>query len=84
MIPARKDCPASWTKEYEGALMYMSGRYTHNRSMYECVDKDAESVPESAVDTNGALFYPVEANCNGMACPPYDPQKELLCVVCTK
>ena len=21
MIPARKDCPTSWTKEYEGALM---------------------------------------------------------------
>ena len=82
MIPARKDCPASWTKEYEGALM--SGSYTHSRSMYECVDKDAESVPGSAANTNGALFYPVEANCNGMSCPPYDPQKELLCVVCTK
>ena len=82
IIPARKDCPASWTKEYEGALM--SGSYTHSRSMYECVDKDAESVPGSAANTNGALFYPVEANCNGMSCPPYDPQKELLCVVCTK
>ena len=82
MIPARKDCPASWTKEYEGALM--SQAYTQARSMYECVDKDAESVPGSAANTNGALFYPVEANCNGMSCPPYDPQKELLCVVCTK
>ena len=82
MIPARKDCPASWTKEYEGALM--SQAFSQTRSMYECVDKDAESVPRSAVNTNGALFYPVEANCNGMSCPPYDPQKELLCVVCTK
>ena len=82
MIPARKDCPASWTKEYEGALMSQYRNY--HSTMYECVDKDAESVPGSAADTNGALFYPVEANCNGMACPPYDPQKELLCVVCTK
>ena len=29
-------------------------------------------------------FYHVEANCNGMLCPPYDPQKELTCAVCTK
>ena len=62
----------------------MSQHYTYHSTMYECVDKDAESVPGSAANTNGALFYPVEANCNGMACPPYDPQKELLCVVCTK
>ena len=82
MIPARKDCPASWTKEYEGALM--SQHRIFHSTMYECVDKDAESVPGSAANTNGALFYPVEANCNGMSCPPYDPQKELLCVVCTK
>ena len=83
MIPARKDCPASWTKEFEGALM--SANVGDARTMYECVDKDAESVPGSAANTTGALFfYPVEATCNGIACPPYDPQKELLCVVCTK
>ena len=81
MIPARKDCPASWTKEYEGALM--SQHRNHASSMYECVDHDAELVLGGAANTNGALFYPVEASCNGMSCPPYDPQKELLCVVCT-
>ena len=43
--------------------------------IYECVDKDAESVPGSATNTNGALFYPVEASWNGMACPPCDAQK---------
>ena len=82
MIPARKDCPNLWTKEYDGALM--SERVSYHRTMFECVDQEAESVPGSAVSTSPAQFYPVEASCTGMACPPYDAQKELLCVVCTK
>jgi hypothetical protein len=50
--------------------------------MYECVDMAMESVPGS--HTNGGLLFHVEANCNGMACPPYDAEKELGCVVCSK
>lgn len=84
MIPARRDCPdASWTKEYEGALM-TTANSGHYRTMYVCVDADAESVPGSSVNTNPAVFYHVEAACNGLPCPPYEPDKELLCVVCTK
>ena len=82
MIPAKTSCPTSWTREYYGYLT--SDYYNHARSMYECVDKDQESLSGSHAGTNGALFYHVEANCNGMPCPPYDPQKELNCVVCTK
>ena len=82
MIPAKTQCPSTWTLEYSGYLM--SERYTHNRAMYKCVDKNPDSVPGSASSTNGALFYHVEASCNGMMCPPYDPQKELTCAVCTK
>ena len=82
MIPARRNCPTSWTKEYEGALM--SERHNHHRTMFECMDGSPESVPGSSADTNGALFYHVEANCNGMPCPPYVAEKELTCVVCTK
>jgi len=29
-------------------------------------------------------MVPCWANYNGMACPPYNPQKELTCAVCTK
>ena len=82
MIPAKTSCPTSWTREYYGYLM--SAARTHHRSHYECVDRDQESLPGSQANTDGALFYHVEANCNGMPCPPYDPQKELNCVVCTK
>ena len=82
MIPAKTQCPTNWTLEYTGYLM--SDNKNHQHTMYECVDKNPDSVPGSAADTNGALFYHVEANCNGMLCPPYDPQKELTCAVCTK
>ena len=82
MIPAKTSCPTSWTREYYGYLM--SQYNNHKRSMYECVDKDQESIPGSQANTNGALFYHVEANCNGMECPPYNSNKELNCVVCTK
>jgi len=85
MIPAKTRCPLLWTLEYSGYLMSSSRHLSHiYRTMYECVDKNPDSVPGSAPDTNGALFYHVEASCNGMACPPYDPQKELTCAVCTK
>ena len=82
MIPAKTQCPSTWTLEYSGYLM--SEGYTHHRTLYECVDKNPDSVPGSASNADGVLFYHVEANCNGMLCPPYDPQKELTCAVCTK
>ena len=82
MIPAKSDCPTNWTLEYNGYLM--TERFNNFRNSFECVDKDPDSIPGSAANTNGALFYHVEATCNGIHCPPYDPQKELTCAVCTK
>ena len=87
MIPAKTQCPTSWTREYGGYLM--SGAQSHPLpTTYECVDKDPESVPglNSAGWNSGGsgLFEHVEASCNGMACPPYGAGKELTCVVCTR
>ena len=83
MIPAQLTCPSSWTREYYGYLM--TERNDHNRSTFECVDHSPQSVPGSATNTNGALFYHVEVKCStGIACQPYDTQKEVTCVVCTK
>ena len=85
MIPAKTQCPTSWATEYIGYLM--SAHQNHALpTTYECVDKDPESVAGlDAVNwaQGSALFYHVEASCNGMACPPYDDAKELTCVVCT-
>ena len=84
VVPARDDCPSGWTLEYKGYLM-AEGQQTQ-RNTFECVDKSPESIPGSAAHTgiDGAHFYYVEATCNGLPCPPYDPQKELTCAVCTK
>ena len=82
MIPAKTQCPPSRTLEYTGYLMIEYK--THYRSMFECIDQDPESTPGSVANTNPAVLYHTEATCEELPCPPYDPQKELTCVVCTK
>ena len=84
MIPAKTRCPSTWTLEYSGYLMSTKAPDSHYRTMFECVDKNPDSVSGSAPNHDGAVFYHTEASCNGMPCPPYDPQKELTCAVCTK
>ena len=83
MIPAKITCPKTWTIEYQGYLM--TSHHTQPRNtIYECVDKDTESILGSGVKTAGTLFYHVQAQCNNQFCPPYNTEKELACVVCTK
>ena len=83
MIPAKLHCPTHWTVEYTGYLM--TEYHGHHRSTYECVDKDPESVPElNAWSGDSALFYHIEPNCAGLSCGPYDAEKELTCVVCSR
>ena len=83
-IPARLTCPTSWTLEYSGYLM--TQRKNESGATFECVDVSQEVVPNSQdVNTGGGgTFYHVEASCNGLACPAYDEEKELTCVVCTR
>ena len=82
MLPAKTQCPPSWTLEYNGYLM--TAHNTHHRTAFECMDKDPECIPGSAGNENGALFFHTEATCTGLPCPPYDTKKELTCAVCTK
>ena len=84
MIPARITCPSSWMEEYEGYLMATNNNHKSN-VVYECVDKNAETVPGSYANTDGALFYHVVATCGtGLPCHPYVTNKVITCVVCTK
>ena len=84
MIPAKTRCPTHWTLEYIGYLM--AERHSHaGHSTYECVDKDPESVfGLNAYNTPLAHFYLVVPYCSGLSCAPYDDEKELTCVVCTR
>ena len=81
MTPAKTSCPSNWTREYYGYLM--SSYRGFQRTVFECIDKDLESIAGSHRDTNGAMLYHTEIGCNSIPCPPYDSRKELTCVVCS-
>ena len=82
MIPARRSCPSTWNLEYSGFLM--TGYGHAGRRSAVCMDEEPERVAGGLANTNGALFYHIEVACNGINCPPYDPERELTCAVCTK
>ena len=82
MIPGRIGCPNSWTTEYYGYLM--SNARPHTRTMFECYDKNPESIPGSVASTDPNVVYTVEGTCDGIPCPPYHEGREITCVVCTK
>ena len=80
MIPSRYECPLGWRREYYGYLM--AGHHSHKAStQFICMDNSLELIPGSGVNTDGYLFYAVEAYC-GHFIPCSD--KELTCIVCTK
>ena len=82
IIPATSQCPMSWTREYYG---YLTAEYDgHYCSSFECIDSSPEAIPNSSSNLDGALFYYVEATCNGLDCPPYESSRILSCTVCTK
>ena len=67
----------------------MTEHHTHTHPMtYECVDKNPEYISGQSANTDGALFYFVIPDCSGTGtighCPPYDSNKQLTCVVCSK
>ena len=83
MVPAKTECPSSWTREYYGYLM--TEQTTHYRSSFNCVDVNPAIVAGGSGNTNGALFYYITATCNlGLQCPPYVANKAVTCAVCTK
>ena len=79
----KASCPPTWTREYFGYLMSEATKWARGgRSMYECVDKDQQSLPLSP--NWGSTLYHIEADCSsGLPCPPDTNYKEINCVVCT-
>ena len=85
MIPARIECPASWTIEYYGYIMAEAVKYgSRHSTMYECVDQTVEILPQAGETGWPAALHHVEAVCQSLHCPPYSAEKELTCVMCTK
>ena len=84
MVPAKTECPSSWTREYYGYLTAERGKGTHYRSTFTCLDFNPETVPGEVANTDGAHFGYVVASCNGLQCPPYVANQVVSCAVCTK
>ena len=83
MIPAKTQCPLSWTREYYGYLT--TDRATFHRQTFQCVDSSPEAVPGGGSDFHSARFVYTSAHCHqDLACPPYEPNRILSCTVCTK
>ena len=83
MIPARVSCPPQWQREYSGYLMAPHSTSNY-RNSFMCVDKHPDVIPWQEGDTNGSNDpHHVEATCEGLPCPPYNPEKELTSVICT-
>ncbi|XP_078331169.1 uncharacterized protein LOC111103549 [Crassostrea virginica] len=83
MFAARKNCYKGWELEYRGYLM--AGYYDYaGGSMYTCVDGNPDTLHGGHASKDGKLFYPVEARCGSLKCPPYVEGRELVCVVCSK
>ena len=83
MIPAKTVCPSSWTREYYGYLT--TNLDNHRRSSFTCLDNSPEGVPGTEASTgNTAFLYYTITTCHGLSCPPYENNRILSCVVCTK
>ncbi|XP_062504075.1 short-chain collagen C4-like, partial [Corticium candelabrum] len=83
MLPAKNICPSGWSRAYYGYLM--AERHTHaGRNTYLCVDHKAEGTVGGAPSNDQSTFYPVEARCGSLPCPPYVDGRELTCSVCLK
>ena len=82
MVPGNKTCPHTWTKEYEGLLV--SQATSQQKATYVCLDLQPEVIAGGGSNTDGGLFYTVEAVCGALPCPPYVDGYEIACVVCTR
>ena len=82
MVPAKTVCPPSWTREYYGYLMAEYDGYY--RSSYTCVDINPELIPGESSNNAPSFIYHTVTDCNGLSCPPYENNRLLYCVVCTK
>jgi len=84
VLPAKYTCPSGWTREYYGYLMAQYHTAGHYHNEYTCIDASFKSVPGSAANQNGMVFFFTEGRCGSLPCPPYDEKRELSCAVCTK
>jgi hypothetical protein len=82
MIPGRQTCYNGWKKEYRGFIA--SGHVGHSASNYICIDSNPEYIPLGKASIDGHLMYMVGIKWGPLPCQPYDNNRKLNCVVCSK
>ena len=83
-LPGRYTCPSGWTSEYAGYIMTEhTGSNRGGRRDTICVDQDAETASTKG-SALASMLYLMQVSCIGLDCPPFDSQKPLTCVVCSK
>jgi len=81
MVPGRPDCPNAMHLEYSGYLV--SGYSGHTKAEFVCLDVTPEAKLGGEANNDGGLFYPAQAACGSLPCPPYVNGDEIACAVCT-
>lgn len=86
MIPAKNDLSNGMVKRICRVLTASTQLSGHHIGEYLCVDENAEYLGEGSrqQNYNGNLFYPVQAACGSLPCPPYKSLQLISCVVCSK
>ena len=82
MVPGTSVCPSGWTEQYSGHLT-SNYRYYHRAGEYLCLDSSPETIG-SPTGQDGALFAYVVTVCGSLPCPPYENDRVVSCVVCSK
>ena len=67
----------------------MSAANSHKHATaFECVDSNPQYMPGLSTEEDGGLLYYSKPACSSTNrigyCPPYDDDKQLTCVVCSK
>jgi len=81
MVPGRQDCPNAMKLEYRGYLV--SERYAHQKGEFVCLDTAPEARVGGEANQISGGFYPVQAQCGSLPCPPFVSGNEITCAVCT-
>ena len=84
MLPGRYTCPLGYSTEYSGYIMTeLIDSNRGGRRDTICVDQDAEADGTKGSPLAAQLSL-MQVTCIGLDCPPFNSQKPLTCVVCSK
>jgi len=81
IVSGRPDCPNDMHLEYNGFLV--SDHHGYQKSEFLCLDSVPDVREGGQANNDGGLFYPVQASCGALPCPPYVEGNEITCAVCT-